>query len=94
MALPSRSQDYGPLVRVTPLALRSFFEKRCSQILSGCYPALAGEASKVLAQHLSQPLKTKYQIMYLNRVTLIGFTGQEPKTLATRTGKERSATYR
>ena len=26
--------------------------------------------------------------MYLNRVTLIGFTGQQPKTLATRTGKE------
>jgi hypothetical protein len=25
--------------------------------------------------------------MYLNRVTLIGFTGQQPKTLATRTGK-------
>src|SRR3954451_23773667 len=30
----------------TPLPLRSFPEKRCSQILSGCYPALAGEASK------------------------------------------------
>lgn len=26
--------------------------------------------------------------MYLNRVSLIGFTGQEPKTAATRTGKE------
>ena len=26
--------------------------------------------------------------MYLNRVTLIGFTGQQPKTLATRNGKE------
>src|SRR3954470_24807040 len=26
--------------------------------------------------------------MYLNRVILIGFTGQQPKTLATRTGKE------
>lgn len=26
--------------------------------------------------------------MYLNRVSLIGFTGQQPKTLATRTGKE------
>ena len=26
--------------------------------------------------------------MYLNRVSLIGFTGQQPKTLATRTGNE------
>lgn len=26
--------------------------------------------------------------MYLNRVTLIGFTGQEPKTFATQSGKE------
>jgi single-strand DNA-binding protein len=26
--------------------------------------------------------------MYLNRVTLIGFTGQEPKTFSTQTGKE------
>ena len=26
--------------------------------------------------------------MYLNRVTLIGFTGQEPKTFATQAGKE------
>ena len=26
--------------------------------------------------------------MYLNRVSLIGFTGQQQKTLATRTGKE------
>ena len=26
--------------------------------------------------------------MYLNRVTLIGFTGQEPKTFATKSGKE------
>jgi single-strand DNA-binding protein len=26
--------------------------------------------------------------MYLNRITLIGFTGQQPKTLATRNGKE------
>ena len=56
-------------------------------MLSGCYPALAGEASKELAQHLSQPFGTKKEFMYLNRVTLIGFTGQEPKLLATRTGK-------
>lgn len=26
--------------------------------------------------------------MYLNRVTLIGFTGQEPKTFAIQSGKE------
>jgi single-strand DNA-binding protein len=26
--------------------------------------------------------------MYLNRISLIGFTGQQPKTSATRTGKE------
>ncbi len=26
--------------------------------------------------------------MYLNRITLIGFTGQEPKTFATQAGKE------
>src|SRR3954454_11258387 len=78
----------GLWFRATPLPLRSFPEKRCSQVLSGCYPALASEASKVLAQHLSQPFKTKGAIMYLNRVTLIGFTGQQPKTLATRTGKE------
>ena len=78
----------GLRFRATPLPLRSFPEKPCSQILAGCYPALAGEASKVLAQHLSQPFRTKEQTMYLNRVTLIGFTGQQPKTLATRTGKE------
>src|SRR3954469_8107938 len=78
----------GLWFRATPLPLCSFPEKRCSQVLSGCYPALASEASKVLAQHLSQPFKTKEQIMYLNRVTLIGFTGQQPKTFATRTGKE------
>jgi single-strand DNA-binding protein len=43
----------------------------------------------VLAQHLSQPLKPKEQKpMYLNRVTLIGFTGQDPKTSATQSGKE------
>src|SRR3954452_25447745 len=78
----------GLWFRATPLPLRSFPEKRCSQVLSGCYPALASEDSKVLAQHLSQPFKPKEQFMYLNRVTLIGFTGQQPKTLATRTGKE------
>lgn len=57
MALRSRPEDRGPLVSGDTLPLRSFPEKRCSQMLSSCYHALAGEASKVLAQHLSQPIK-------------------------------------
>jgi single-strand DNA-binding protein len=78
----------GLWFRATPLPLRSFPEKRCSQILSGCYPALAGEASKVLGQNLSQPFKTKGATHVSQSPHPHRFHGSAAQTLATRTGKE------
>lgn len=89
MAPRSRPQELGPPLLGDPPSAALLPKKLRSPILPGCYPALASEALRVLAQHPSQPFKTKRsKSMFLNRITLIGFTGQEPKTFATQAGKE------
>ena len=54
MAPPSRPENRGFRFRAIPLPLCSLPEKLRFPILARCYPALASEASRVLAQHPSQ----------------------------------------
>jgi len=89
MALPSRPQDHGPLVLgdTPPAALlpRKALLPDLVRLLPRSRRRGLERCWRTTSANHSKP---KEQFMYLNRVTLIGFTGQQPKTLATRTGKE------
>jgi hypothetical protein len=56
------------------------------------YPTLAGEGLEVLARNTQanyfKPKRNSH--MYMNRITLIGFTGQDAKAAATQTDRQGS----
>jgi hypothetical protein len=54
------------------------------------YPTLADEGLEVLARNIqANHFKLKRNShMYINRITLIGFAGQDAKAAATQTGRE------
>ena len=89
MALPSRPQDHGPPVSEETPSAPLLPRKALLPDLGRLLPRSRRRGLEGVG---ATPRPTTQiegaKLMYLNRVTLIGFTGQEPKTFATQSGKE------